>query len=532
MYDVPRATAQLARQAPWWEPGTASGYHAMSQGHLVGELVRRVSGRTLTQFVAEEIAGPLGADFTIGVPPSERDRVAPLVTPPRVPVDWDALDPADPYTRTIDGPRLSPAIANTTGWQDAEIGAGNGHGNARSVARMLSAVSLGGTVDGVRLLSPETVDLVFEEQSNGVDLVLGVPLRFGVGFGLSQPETVPDLPPGRTCFWCGWGGSMVVMDVDRRTTFSYTMNRMSTDLIGSQRGWGYLRAAYRARALSQHDQLAAEPGTDVVHGPAVLHEVGLHLVPLPEAQRRLRGQRRAVAGEEERLPDGHERPVEVDHVQPGLHDADAGHGGPAPGVLPGPVLPLPTGRTPRLEGEVAGRTDGLVHAPQGRRPVVRVDDRLGDVAGHHREVHLQRRQRRGRAAQPPHPLRTGLGLRHLQHPGGRVDRRHGDAAGSEQQRERPRPAAQVQHRTSAQLVDQRRVRLEVTTVRVERVVDRREARPLVRLVSHGVMVPGPASGGPACAGAPAPVRAGAPRAAPAGSRAVRTAGGCPRSPHR
>jgi CubicO group peptidase (beta-lactamase class C family) len=81
--DLPRATAQLARQAPWWEPGTRSGYHAMSQGHLVGELVRRVSGRSLTQFVAEELAGPLQADFTIGVPASERHRVAPLCRRPR-----------------------------------------------------------------------------------------------------------------------------------------------------------------------------------------------------------------------------------------------------------------------------------------------------------------------------------------------------------------------------------------------------------------------------------------------------------------
>ena len=246
MYDLPRATALLAAQAPWWEPGTASGYHAMSQGHLLGELVRRTTGRSLTEFVADEIAGPLGADFTLGVPPSERHRVSPLLPPPRVPVDWDALDPADPRTRMLDGPRLSPTIADTSGWQDAEIGAGNGHGNARSVTRILSAISLGGTVDGVRLLSEQTAQRVLEEQSHGVDLVLGVPLRFGLGVGLSEPLTVPDLPAGRTCFWCGWGGSMVVMDLDRRTTFSCTVNRMSPDLIGSRRGWGYLRATYAA----------------------------------------------------------------------------------------------------------------------------------------------------------------------------------------------------------------------------------------------------------------------------------------------
>src|SRR6185295_16604789 len=97
---------------------------------------------------------------------------------------------------------------------------------ARSLARALSPISLGGRVNGARLLGRETIGLIFEEQANGTDLVLGMPARWGVGFALPTPEAVPDLPNERICYWGGWGGSMVVMNPDRRTTFAYVMNKM------------------------------------------------------------------------------------------------------------------------------------------------------------------------------------------------------------------------------------------------------------------------------------------------------------------
>jgi CubicO group peptidase (beta-lactamase class C family) len=246
MYDWTSATERLAQQRPWWEPGTASGYHANNQGHLVGELIRRITGRTFKQFVAEEIAGPVGADFQVGCAEKDWDRVAPVVPPPPLEVDYSALDPASPMVRTFTGPVASARAANSPEWRRADMGALNGHSNARGVLQIMRAVTLGGQTGGVRLLSPPTIDLIFQEQADGVDLVLGVPFRFGIGFGLTPSAAVPYLPEGRVCFWGGWGGSMIVMDLDRRLTFSYMMNRMAPGVVGSARSEAYYRAASAA----------------------------------------------------------------------------------------------------------------------------------------------------------------------------------------------------------------------------------------------------------------------------------------------
>src|SRR5580700_11133478 len=184
LYDWDKSTARFAAQAPWWEPGTASGYHALNFGHLIGEVLRRITGTSLKQFVAEEIAGPLGADFQIGAAGSDWGRIADVTPPPPLPFDLATLDMNSPAVKTFTGPVVAAENANTPAWRLADIGAANGHGNARSVARILSVVSRGGEVDGVRLLRPETIDLIFREQIRGVDLVVGVPLRFGIGYGL------------------------------------------------------------------------------------------------------------------------------------------------------------------------------------------------------------------------------------------------------------------------------------------------------------------------------------------------------------
>ena len=246
LYDWPRATSRMAAQAPWWPPGTASGYHALNYGHLVGELVRRISGLPLRQFVAEQIAGPLGADFQIGAAESDWDRIADVVPPPPLPFDLAALDPDSPVVKTLTGPPVAAEVANTPGWRRADLGAVNGHGNARSVARVLSVVARGGEVDGVRLLGQDTIDLIFREQQNGIDLVLGVPLRFGVGYGLPQRDILPWIPDEKICYWGGWGGSMIVMDVGRRMTISYMMNKMGPGIIGSDRSTQYGHAIYDA----------------------------------------------------------------------------------------------------------------------------------------------------------------------------------------------------------------------------------------------------------------------------------------------
>ena len=186
LYDWDKSTALLAAQAPWWEPGTASGYHALNYGHLIGEVIRRITGQRLGEFFAAHIAGPLGADFHIGLPPSEFPRVANVVSPPASPTmpvfDPTQLDPNSVAFKTWTNPIVRSEDSWTERWRRADIGAGNGHGNARSVARLQSAVACGGEVDGVRLLSPQTIDRIFEVQSNGNDLVIDIPLKLGVGY--------------------------------------------------------------------------------------------------------------------------------------------------------------------------------------------------------------------------------------------------------------------------------------------------------------------------------------------------------------
>ncbi|MEM7273581.1 MAG: serine hydrolase domain-containing protein [Actinomycetota bacterium] len=251
LYDLAASTARLAAQAPWWPPGSASGYHALNQGHLVGEVIRRIDGRTLGRFFAEEIARPLGADFHIGLDPSDDDRVSMVIPPDTPPVDVSVLPPDAPARLTLTGPRLDATAPADPRWRRAEIGAANGHGNARSVARIQSVVANGGEVDGVRLLAPATIDLIFREQANGEDLVLGMPIRFGIGYGLAEPAYRPEVPAGRICFWGGWGGSTIIVDCDRRMTVAYTMNRM-LDSEADGRGEAITRAVYAALGVETH----------------------------------------------------------------------------------------------------------------------------------------------------------------------------------------------------------------------------------------------------------------------------------------
>ncbi|MBX7448364.1 beta-lactamase family protein [Mycolicibacterium sp. 3033] len=244
IYDWERATAHLANQAPWWEPGTASGYHAMNYGHLIGELIRRVTGTTLKELVSEHIAGPLDADVQFGALESDEPRIAEMVAPPPRDRALDRLAPDHPAVKTFAAfppGAYGVAVAETAPWRRADIGGANGHGNARGLVRALRPIALGGTVDGVRVLSPATISQIFVEQSHGTDLVLGIPLRFGLGFGLPTPESVPAVPAGRVCWWGGWGGSLVVMDLDRRATFAYVMNKMGAGTTGTSRSLRYAR---------------------------------------------------------------------------------------------------------------------------------------------------------------------------------------------------------------------------------------------------------------------------------------------------
>ncbi|MBA2282826.1 MAG: beta-lactamase family protein [Actinomycetota bacterium] len=252
LYDWEKATSLLAAQEPWWEPGTASGYHAITQGYLIGEVVRRASGAaSLGAFFHDELAGPLGADFHIGTGAEHDDRVAAVIAPASVPEQmaevFGSLGADHVAVKTLTNPMLDAAQSATVPWRRAEIPAAGGHGNARSVARVQSVLACRGEVDGRRYLSEAGCRVVFEEQASGTDLVLFAPLRLGIGYGLTSPE-MPFGPNANVCFWGGWGGSIVVVDQDARLCVAYVMNRMGEGTLGDLRGASLVGAAYASLA--------------------------------------------------------------------------------------------------------------------------------------------------------------------------------------------------------------------------------------------------------------------------------------------
>lgn len=244
LYDWEWMTSALAAQAPWWAPGTQSGYHAITQGHLIGEIVRRVTGQTLGNFFRQEIAEPLGADFHIGTPESVEPRIAALIPPAK---SIETPDDGSIASRTFANPRAEATLPRSRAWRAAEIPAANGHGNARSIVRVQTAMANGGSAFGKRIMSEAGARRIFDRQTSGMDLVLGVPITFGMGYGLSTPD-FPMGPNEHIAYWGGYGGSTVVVDQDARLCVSYVMNRMESGVLGDRRGFRLLQAAYASLA--------------------------------------------------------------------------------------------------------------------------------------------------------------------------------------------------------------------------------------------------------------------------------------------
>jgi CubicO group peptidase (beta-lactamase class C family) len=244
LYDWGKMTSLLAAQAPYWEPGTAPGYHALTQGYLVGEVVRRITGKSLGTVFREEIADPLGADFHIGLPASEDHRVAELIPPPPGAAVGDASGQTELQANMSNNPGIDVSATKSRGWRGAEIPAAGGTGNARSVAQIHTILANGGVANGKRFMSEAGCRKALELQVEGQDLILAGPARFGMGFGLSGG--VLPLPNPNSIYWGGYGGSLIIIDMDARTTFGYAMNKMAGTTQGDTRAFGLAMAMWTA----------------------------------------------------------------------------------------------------------------------------------------------------------------------------------------------------------------------------------------------------------------------------------------------
>jgi CubicO group peptidase (beta-lactamase class C family) len=249
IYDWDAMCAAIAEQGPWWEPGTKHGYHALTFGWLVGELVRRISGMNLGTYFRKEIAEPLGLDAHIGLDARHDSRTADIIPAPPLPPDQ-----ANQMRQMMGGSLMGKALnnppfferrnaVNSREWRAAEVPAANGHTTARSLARLYGALALGGDLDGVRVLTPAGIERCYTEQSFGPDAVLVIQTRFGSGFMLTQPGWPLGQNP-RVFGHPGAGGSIGFADPDARIGFGYTMNQMGQGIVTFERSGAITRALY------------------------------------------------------------------------------------------------------------------------------------------------------------------------------------------------------------------------------------------------------------------------------------------------
>ena len=242
-WDFAGCVAKLERQAPAWPPGEATSYHAMTYGWLAGEIVRRVDGRSLGRFVREEICEPLGADIFVGLPGALAPRVAELLGPKVAPDPAATAGLAPAALMALRNPGQDPEAPNQPAWRAAEIPAANGQATALGLARLFAALGAGGTLDGVRILSPHTVGrMTTSVTSNGrTDMLLGFTDCWGMGMALNTPGIYGPNP--RAFGHSGWGGAFGCADPDAEIAIGYVCNQMGPDLVGDPRTEGLCTAA-------------------------------------------------------------------------------------------------------------------------------------------------------------------------------------------------------------------------------------------------------------------------------------------------
>ncbi|WP_369241153.1 serine hydrolase domain-containing protein [Streptomyces sp. R21] len=252
LYDWELTVNRLAEQEPWWEPGSRSGYHALTYGFLVGEVVRRVSGLLPGAFLEREVTGPLGIDFTIGLPEKEAERAAELVHPPAAETSEQAAvfaQLAPVALAALANPLVGAAEANTPEWRAAEIPAANGHATARAVAALYGVFAGRGTYGGRQVLSPEAAERVREGQGGCRDLVLGAGFAHEteVGLGLWLSGSNGSYGPNPRAFGHdGFGGSCGLADPEAGVSLGYVMNRMGPHIADDPRKMTLIDALYSA----------------------------------------------------------------------------------------------------------------------------------------------------------------------------------------------------------------------------------------------------------------------------------------------
>lgn len=240
-YDWSGCCGKLARQRPVWEPGTATSYHAMTYGWLVGEIVRRATDKSIGRFVYEEIAKPLDAELFIGLPESTDSRASEMLAPKRM-RDISSL-PLPPVARmALTNPQQDPLAPNRRAWRAAEIPAANGQASAMGLARMYAALANGGSLDGVKLLSPDGIARMTTPATSGgrQDMFLGFVNSWGMGMALNTPGIYG--PNIRAFGHSGWGGPFGCADPDAKVSIGYVCNQMGPELVGDPRTTGLCKA--------------------------------------------------------------------------------------------------------------------------------------------------------------------------------------------------------------------------------------------------------------------------------------------------
>ena len=233
-FDFGGCVAKLERQAPAWPAGTQTSYHAMTFGWLAGEIIRRASGRMPGQVLAEEIAGPLGADVFIGLPEALEPRVAQILPPCGQP-DPAGFDLPPAAMMALVNPEQDPASPNRRAWRAAQIPAANGQASAMGLARLYAALAGGGVLEGTRILSPTTVARMTAPAADRErrDQFLGFADCWGMGVALNRPGLYGPNP--RAFGHSGWGGSFGCADPDAGIAIGYVCNQMGSELVGDPR---------------------------------------------------------------------------------------------------------------------------------------------------------------------------------------------------------------------------------------------------------------------------------------------------------